>query len=109
MHRWITGAKLIVLGLFILTTAGVAAYDVIYLWPIQECDRAGAWWDPKDHQCLTPIPIWRITNRGLASGPPGPSADPAQRVAPGDQSTSPSSLALAKRAATNSRSESRFK
>lgn len=106
MNQWITGAKLIVLALFTLVSLGMVAYDITYVWPARKCERAGAWWDPKDRQCLTPIPIWRLT-KGALTGPPPAGED--QRVAPGVQSTSPPSAALANRAATNSRSDSRLR
>jgi len=106
MTRWITSAKLLALGLFLVASLATFAYEYFYVWPAQKCEARAAWWDPDDRQCLTPIPIWRITGRGLVTGPP------PQRVAAGTQSTSPAPPAaapLAKRAATNSRSDSRFK
>ncbi len=103
MDRWITNAKLIVLAGFLAVSLGTAWYEWAYVWPVKRCDARGAWWDFRDRQCLTPMPIWRITGRGLTP------AAPDQRVAPGVQSTSPAPLALAKRAATNSRSESRLR
>jgi hypothetical protein len=109
MNPWITLSKFVVLSLFIVTASGVTVYDLIYIQPAKRCERAGAWWDARDRQCLTPIPIWWLTGRGLPN-PPHPAAGGAtQRVAPGVQSTSPPALALANRAATKSRSDSRFK
>jgi hypothetical protein len=108
MNPWITLTKYIVFSLFIITATGMTVYDVLYVQPAKRCERAGAWWDAKDRECLTPIPIWWLTGRGLVNRPhPAPGA--AQRVAPGNQSTSPPSLALANRAATKSRSESRLR
>jgi hypothetical protein len=109
MTAWITLAKLVVLCLFIITAAGMTAYDIVYVWPAKRCERVGAWWDPRDRQCLTPIPIWLLTHRGPLAGPSLSPAAPPQRVAPGAQSTSPAPLALAKRAATNSRSDNRLR
>ncbi len=106
MTRWITSAKLLVLGLFLAASTATFAYEYFYAWPEQRCEARGAWWDPQDRQCLPPMPIWRITGRRLVTGPPAG----AQRVAAGTQSTSPApAAALAARAATNSRSESRFR
>ncbi len=105
MNRWIIGAKLVALTIFVLSSLALTLYDIYYVVPASRCERGGAWWDPKDRQCLTPLPIWRITGRGLETGP----AAPAQRVAPGTQRTSPPSLAAATRAATNRKSESRFR
>ncbi len=105
MERWITSAKLIVLAGFVVVSAGTAWYEWAYVWPVKRCDARGAWWDFRDRQCLTPMPIWRITGRGLVPAAPAPD----QRVAPGVQRTSPAPLSLAKRAATNSRSERRLR
>jgi hypothetical protein len=107
MDRWITGAKLFMLAMFLITSLGVAAYDIFYVWPATRCGESGAWWDPKDRQCLTPIPIWRFTGRGLVTGPA--QAAGAQRPAAGTHKTSPPSLAAANRAATNSKSDSRLR
>ncbi len=112
MTRWMTFAKLFVLGAFLLASLATVGYEIYYVWPEKRCDEQGAWWDPRDHQCLTPMPIWKLTGRGLTNGPaPGPStpAPGAHRVAAGVQSTSPAPLSLANRAATNSRSDSRLR
>jgi hypothetical protein len=105
MDRWITNAKLIVLAGFIVASAATAYYEWAYVWPVKHCDARGAWWDVRDRQCLTPMPIWRITGRGLA--PAAAAVD--QRVAPGAQSISPAPKSLANRAATNSRSDNRLR
>ncbi len=105
MNQWITSAKLIVLAGFLAASVGTAWYEWAYVWPVKRCDARGAWWDVRDRQCLTPMPIWRITGRGLVPA----ARAPDQRVAPGVQSTSPAPLALANRAATNSRSDSRLR
>ncbi len=77
MNRWITTTKLVLVGLFVVATLSAAAYDWWFVWPAQKCDQAGAWWDPKDHQCLTPMPIWRITGHL-----PGTTSPAAARTAP---------------------------
>ena len=86
MFRLINRTTLIFFGLFVVASAGVALYDVVFVWPEQQCVADGAWWDSKDHQCLTPIPIWRITGRKLvpaAQAPRlGPSLPPVGRVRP---------------------------
>jgi hypothetical protein len=73
MDRWITNTKIVFLGLFLAASAAAAAYEWWFVWPVQKCDAAGAWWDPADHQCLTPMPIWRMTGR-----PPAPSPGAAK-------------------------------
>lgn len=67
MNHWITNAKLIVTGLAVIAVLATIGYEWRYVWPVQKCEQHGAWWDPRDRQCLTPMPIWRITQRG---GPP---------------------------------------
>jgi len=61
------------LGLFLIACGGIFAYQALYVWPIERCEAQGLWWDPQDHICATPIPIWRITGRrpdaGAASRP----------------------------------------
>jgi hypothetical protein len=76
MERWITSAKLIVLAGFIVVSAGTAWYEWAYVWPVKRCDARGAWWDGRDRQCLTPLPIWRITGRGVAPTAPPVAAPP---------------------------------
>jgi hypothetical protein len=63
MNRWITATRNALLTLFVIASLGAAAYEWWYVWPVRRCDQAGAWWDPRDHQCLDPIPIWRVTGR----------------------------------------------
>jgi hypothetical protein len=63
MNRWITNAKLIVTALAFLAAIATVGYEWRYVWPVRDCANKGAWWDPKDRQCLVPMPIWRITNR----------------------------------------------
>lgn len=108
MSRLIANAKLLVLSLFFVASAGAVWYDWAYIWPVKRCDERGAWWDAQDRECLTPMPIWRITGRRLTP-PPGAAGAPVQRVAAGTQSTSASPRPLANRAATNSRSDSRLR
>ncbi|MGH7022628.1 MAG: hypothetical protein ACREEB_03445 [Caulobacteraceae bacterium] len=82
MERWYTTAKLAVLALFLAVTAWEIGYQVLYVWPAQKCDREGLWWDPKDRQCLTPIPIEKFTRGAFAgykimpASPPAPTAHP---------------------------------
>jgi hypothetical protein len=63
MNRTMDNARLALFALFLVATAGTIAYQAWYIWPMQKCERAGDWWSPKDRQCATPIPIWRITGR----------------------------------------------
>ena len=72
MNRWISNTKYIIFGIFFVGSLSVTAYEWWYVWPAQKCDRAGAWWDPEDRQCLAPLPIWRITGRPSPATPPTP-------------------------------------
>ncbi len=69
MNRAITNAKLIVTGLAFLAALATIGYEWRYVWPVRACEEKGAWWDPKDRECLTPMPIWRITNRLPTAAP----------------------------------------
>ena len=88
MERWITSAKLIVLAGFIVVSAGTAWYEWAYVWPVKRCDARGAWGDFRDRQCLPPLPIWRITGRGVVptgapnTAPPGAEKPTDRRVVP---------------------------
>ncbi|MFI4935043.1 MAG: hypothetical protein ACHP7N_10520 [Caulobacterales bacterium] len=72
MFRIITRVQLAYMGLFLVVSAGVVAYEAAYVWPVERCEAKGDWWDPQDHNCATPVPLWRITGRG----PHTPSAKP---------------------------------
>jgi hypothetical protein len=67
MRRWFTTAQLAVLALFLTVSAGLVVYQVLYVWPAQQCDREGLWWDQRDRECLTPIPIERFTGRDFSA------------------------------------------
>jgi hypothetical protein len=67
MFRLINRTTLVFFGFFLVACAGMALYDVIFVWPQQHCESDGAWWDSKDHECLTPIPIWRLTGRTMTA------------------------------------------
>ena len=70
MRRWFTTAHLAVLALFVAVSAGLVGYQILYVWPAERCEQSGAWWDARDRQCLTPIPIKRFTGRDLAAYKP---------------------------------------
>jgi hypothetical protein len=72
MRRWFTTAHLAALALFLAVSAGLVGYQILYVWPAQRCEQAGAWWDARDHECLTPIPIERFTGRNFSAYKPAP-------------------------------------
>jgi len=78
MDRWIANAKLIVLSLFLTVSLGTLGYHMLYVWPAQRCETRGAWWDARDRQCLTPLPIWRITHRAMAAYAPPVTGSPPE-------------------------------
>ncbi len=82
MDRWITNAKLVTLALFLTASIGTLGYHVLYVWPADRCETRGAWWDARDRQCLTPMPIWRITNRRLADLKPLVASPPVSTAHP---------------------------
>jgi hypothetical protein len=43
--------------------------------PRQDCERKGAWWDPEERVCATPIDIRMFTGRDR--GEPRPAQPPA--------------------------------
>jgi hypothetical protein len=62
------GGRTLFLGLFLLLASAAWAYQAYAIWPVERCEKRGAWWDAQDRQCLTPMPIWRITGRLTAPG-----------------------------------------
>ncbi|MGA0602680.1 hypothetical protein ACO2Q3_18375 [Caulobacter sp. KR2-114] len=65
MFRMINRTTMLFGGVFLIACLVALVYHVFFVWPQQECDQRGAWWDSKDRQCLTPLPIWRLTGREL--------------------------------------------
>ena len=76
MNQWITNAKVVALAVFVIASLATIGYEWRYVWPVRRCEARGSWWDPKDRQCLIPLPIWRITNRGGPAATPPPPAPP---------------------------------
>ncbi|HEY1881258.1 MAG TPA: hypothetical protein VGG68_15125 [Caulobacteraceae bacterium] len=82
MERAFLIARIIVFAVFLAVTIGEVGYQVLYVWPEQKCDRQGLWWDPKDRQCLTPIPIERFTGRNFGAYKVMPALPPAPTARP---------------------------
>src|SRR5438034_6835389 len=72
MFRLINRTTVMFFVTFLVACAGVAVYDAIFVWPEQQCTADGAWWDKKDRECLTPIPIWRLTGRTVVPAAKAP-------------------------------------
>jgi hypothetical protein len=88
MNRTIERLKLVFLGLFALSAAGVFAYHSLVVWPGEACEKGGKWWDPKHRVCATPVLISDITGRPIKdvhaerAAAMAQSADEPQVVAP---------------------------
>ena len=68
----ISNLRTILLTLFAVTSVGMIAYEWWFVWPAKKCDEKQLWWDARDHQCLTPMPIWKITGHLPAAVKPAP-------------------------------------
>ncbi len=55
--------KLYFLGALVLSCAVIWGYKVFYVWPRERCEAAGDWWNAQDHECDTPVAIWKLTGR----------------------------------------------
>lgn len=83
-------------GVFLIACLVALVYHALFVWPRQECDQRGAWWDGQDRQCLTPLPIWRITGRELK--PAGQTSAPPLIVpTPDDKAASAATAATKKK------------
>jgi hypothetical protein len=51
------------LGVFLVASTGVAAYDFMYTKPKKKCDAEAKWWSEKDWKCFTPVNITNFTGR----------------------------------------------
>jgi hypothetical protein len=63
MDRYYTRLKLVFLALFALISAGLWAYNALYVWPAKACEAKSDWWDPKDRVCAVPMSLSTITGR----------------------------------------------
>lgn len=89
MKTSIPRLKLIALGLFAVACCVIWSVQVFYVWPRDRCEARGNWWDPQARVCATPISISKLTGRPNRTATPAGPDQPAPRVAPGVQSTSP--------------------
>ena len=63
MIKAFQNAKLIVLALFLVATAGMWTYEIFYGLPKERCEKAGAWWSMRYRQCGVPIDVRNFTGR----------------------------------------------
>jgi hypothetical protein len=73
-------AKLIVLALFVVVTAGMWTYEILYALPKERCEKVGRWWAPRYRECGAPMDISSFTGRAHAAAPATqPTVAPAPR------------------------------
>ena len=65
MNATYTPLKLIFLGLFVLALGAVLIYHLFWVWPAQQCEQAGKWWDSEGRVCAQPVLISDITGRTI--------------------------------------------
>ncbi len=61
MLRIFSRIQIAYLCLFLGVCSFMFYYEAIHVWPAQQCEAQGGWWDGKGLVCATPIPIERIT------------------------------------------------
>jgi hypothetical protein len=63
MNRTLERLKLIFLGLFALLFVAMMIWQVGWIWPEQNCEKARKWWDNSQRVCAQPVLISDITGR----------------------------------------------
>jgi hypothetical protein len=83
MPTTIDRLKLLFLVIFAVACAITWTYHFVYIWPKNQCEEKGDWWDSRDRVCAVPMPIWSFTGRGRPGDPvKTPSAAPAPSPSP---------------------------
>lgn len=59
-------------ALFLLGSSAMAYHAIWIVKPRQDCERKGAWWDPEERICATPIDLSLFTGRPLEPRPKAP-------------------------------------
>jgi len=87
------------LVVFLLACGAILFYHARYVWPRDRCEAHGGWWDERDTECATPMPIWVFTHRvpgevapahrNVAAVKPAAPAPPAAKAASGRPATPP--------------------
>jgi hypothetical protein len=65
MNRTINRLKIIFVGLFLVSCAGVFAYHYMWVWPKARCEARGGAWAGKWMKCGTIYSIETLTRRPL--------------------------------------------
>ena len=77
MYHSFTRLKVLFVIVFVAISAGLWAYDALYVWPRKACEQRGDWWDTKDRVCAIPTPLTFWTGRpNVAPKPLGPPTTP---------------------------------
>lgn len=81
MKSYIPYLKYIFLGVFLVASTSVAAYDFLYTKPKKKCDASAKWWSDKDWKCYTPVNITNFTQRPIetATDKAAPAAATAEK------------------------------
>ena len=66
MNPTLERLKLIFLSAFVLLTVAMLVWQVGWIWPQQNCEKAHRWWDNSQRVCAQPVLISDITGRVIA-------------------------------------------
>jgi hypothetical protein len=66
MNPTLDRLKLIFLGVFVVLTVAMLVWQVGWIWPQQNCEKAHRWWDNSQRVCAQPVLISDITGRVIA-------------------------------------------
>ena len=66
MNPTLQRLKLIFLAAFAILTAGALIWQVGWIWPEKNCEKAHKWWDGSQRVCAQPVLISDITGRVIA-------------------------------------------
>src|ERR1700749_4851729 len=74
--------KLVFVGFFVVSIGVIWYVQAKYVWPKQQCEAHGDWWDDEDRVCAVPMPIWTFTHRMPGQSAPVSGAKPAPEAGP---------------------------
>lgn len=79
MNPNIERLKLIFVATFVVMAVGTVIWQIGWILPKNNCERAGKWWDPNQRACAQPVLISDITGRTIQDK----SAETAAKIAIG--------------------------
>ena len=65
MPTTIDRLKVIFFVIFAVACVITWTYHFLYIWPRNQCEDKGNWWDAQDRVCAVPMPISQFTGRAL--------------------------------------------